>query len=724
MKENFYEFIINECPIGYAYYRIMLDTNNNPSDYEILDVNSKFEEYIGLKKKSLLGKKITEIFPDISKAEKDLIKIYGDIALNGGNREIEWFSNILKGLYNIKISSPKKNYFITYVTDIGDTEYDSQSFEDMNEKYKLLFENASESIVIIQDEKIQMFNPMLEKLTGYTKEELDTSYALYFIHPKDKEKAKNNHHTRLENKTFKSKQVYRLIRKDKKVIWIETNGVKIKWNGRPAVLNFIIDITESKKAEDALKKSEEKYRLLTENTSDVIWIFNIHRNKFTYVSPSMYYLTGYKAEDVVNKTLENSISPKSLAIFKDTVEKNMKEFIKRPNSNKHYIMEIQLFGKNKSPIWTEVSINFRYNDKREIEILGVSRNIEERKKSEKEVTYLSYNDQLTGLYNRRFYEEKLKKLDREENLPLTLVMADLNGLKLTNDAFGHLVGDKLLKRFSKILKEKFRENDIIARTGGDEFVILLPKTSCEKAEKIVHRIKKSISKEKINNIVLSVSFGWATKTSVNQSVEKIYTQAEDNMYYKKLLESTSMKNQTIKLIIESLYRNNNIEQEHCERVSKLCKKMGIVLGLDSNKVEDLRLLGLLHDIGKIGVNERVLSKSEKLNRGEWLEIKRHPEIGYKILKSVNEFSHIAEYVLCHHERVDGKGYPRNLKGDEIPLQAKILSVVEAYDIMTSGYHYKLRLSEKQAINELKMNSNTQFDPKVTEVFIKEILSKK
>ncbi len=152
--------------------------------------------------------------------------------------------------------------------------------------------------------------------------------------------------------------------------------------------------------------------------------------------------------------------------------------------------------------------------------------------------------------------------------------------------------------------------------------------------------------------------------------------------------------------------------------------MGIVLGLDSNKVEDLRLLGLLHDIGKIGVNERVLSKSEKLNRGEWLEIKRHPEIGYKILKSVNEFSHIAEYVLCHHERVDGKGYPRNLKGDEIPLQAKILSVVEAYDIMTSGYHYKLRLSEKQAINELKMNSNTQFDPKVTEVFIKEILSKK
>ena len=194
------------------------------------------------------------------------------------------------------------------------------------------------------------------------------------------------------------------------------------------------------------------------------------------------------------------------------------------------------------------------------------------------------------------------------------------------------------------------------------------------------------------------------------------------MYRNKLLESTSKRNETVKVITQALYEKSNQEQLHCERVSKLCESMGLVLGMSESELNDLKTAGLLHDIGKIGIDLQLLNKKTKLTTEEWTEIKQHAEIGYHILKSVNEFASIAEFVLYHHERMDGKGYPKGLNGEEIPIQSRIISIVNAYDHMTNYYRHNVKKNKKEAIDEISKNVNTQFDEKLSNIFIKKVLN--
>ncbi len=488
----------------------------------------------------------------------------------------------------ITIEYEGKRCVLSSQHDITERKQMEESLRRSEEKYRLLFENAVEAILVIQNAEIKMCNPMAETLTGYNQQELLKIKFTDFIYEEDKENVLDFHNKRLQGTSQGTKQQFRIVKKDGQIRWIESDGIKIDWNGEIASLQFAMDITD-------------------------------------------------------------------------------------------------------------------------------------RKSTEEKILYLSYFDQLTGLYNRRFYEEELKRLDTKRNLPITLVMADVNGLKLTNDAFGHISGDSLLKAVADIMKKELRADDILARIGGDEFVLLLPKTDSTDAQIIVSRIKDVISNTRIDKICPSVSFGWDTKKEEYEDMEKIFSQAEDFMYRRKLLEGSSMKSEMIELITRSLHERDKDEQFHSQRVAELCRKIAVAMDLNSYEIGEIVLLGLFHDIGKIGINQNILNSNKVFDERDWKEIKKHPETGYHILKSVSEFSHIAEYVLCHHERVDGNGYPRNLKGDQIPVHSRILCIAEAYDSMIHK-HYKEPISASDALNELILNSGKQFDEQIVKIFIEKVIT--
>lgn len=347
--------------------------------------------------------------------------------------------------------------------------------------------------------------------------------------------------------------------------------------------------------------------------------------------------------------------------------------------------------------------------------------ISERTKREEEIRYLSYHDKLTGLYNRRFYEEEIRRLNHvKESLPISIILGDVDGLKLVNDLFGHQKGDELLQKAADGIQLACRSGDVAARWGGDEFVILLPETRKEEVTAIVEQINAYFENERLDDLKVSISFGWDTKEQLEEEILDILKSAEDRMYQNKLIEKQVLKGQAIEKICIALYEKNQKIEEHAQKVGDLCQKIGNMLGLSEIESSYLKAAGLLHDMGKIVIEENILNKAGKLSTHEWNEIKRHPELGHRMLSSSYNLVELADGVLSHHERWDGSGYPMGLKGEEIPMVARILAIADSYAAMTSERVYGQTLSKQEAINEIRKNMATQFDPQIAKVFIDHI----
>jgi len=347
----------------------------------------------------------------------------------------------------------------------------------------------------------------------------------------------------------------------------------------------------------------------------------------------------------------------------------------------------------------------------------VFRDFTEKKKRNEMVQYLSYHDQLTGVYNRRYFDERMIEFNKEEYMPVGLIMMDVNGLKLANDAFGHKTGDQLLHVATQIIQKTCRHDDVFSRVGGDEFVILLPHTSESTVEAIVKSIQDELSGQKVGEIEVSVSFGWDTKKRRINQLSDVYKKAEDLMYQHKLNESPAMREKTIHRIIESLHEKNPYEREHGRNVGGLCKKMGRALNFSPTQINDLHIAGILHDIGKIAIDSSIINHPGILSEKDWIETKRHTELGYRILGAVNDMVPIAEIVLAHHENWDGTGYPKGLAGGQIPITARIIRIADSYDAMVNDRIYRKSIGNEAAKQELRKNSGTLFDPDLVTLFI-------
>lgn len=471
------------------------------------------------------------------------------------------------------------------------------------------------------------------------------------------------------------------------------------------------EIEERIKVEDALMKEKTFIEALLESLPGYLYVYNME-GKLIRWNKKHETMTGYTADELSHMTLDQWFDEDDFV----KVQRAVGEVLETGYGE----VEAQLKLKNgkKMDILTN---GVRLYIDGQVYFTGVGMDITEKKKAEENILYLSYHDYLTDLYNRHFYEDYLKNLDIERHLPLTLMMADVNGLKLTNDAFGHETGDLLLQKVAAILKKNCRRHDIVARMGGDEFILLLPSTDEEEVKNIIREINNDILADKSENIILSVSIGYAVKHDSDKPMIEVFQEAEDDMYRNKVFVNASLRSRTIDLIINSLYEKNNREMFHSKRVGRICELMAEKMGLSEDEIKKISIAGLMHDIGKIGISDMILNKVEALTHEEWKDVMRHSEVGYRILSSANEFSEIADYILAHHERWDGKGYPKGLKGEEIPIEARIITIADAYDAMTSDRSYRKGLSKSDAIEETIKCSGTQFDADLVRIFTEQVV---
>lgn len=512
----------------------------------------------------------------------------------------------------------------------------------------------------------------------------------------------------------------KMLRTNGEVFWAQLKGSMYKTPDDKALLRImLVDISDRRQLEAALKNEKQLFQTTLGSIGEGILTVDKY-GIILLMNPVAERLTGWPLAEAIGRHIhevfylmdEDTRERKTTVI--DTVLRTGKPY----TSPEHAV----LLSKDGSehPI-EDITTPLLMDDGKVLGAVLGFRDVTNKIKQLNKIKHLSYHDQLTGLYNRRFFEEELQRIDTARNMPLTIVMGDVNGLKLINDSFGHTMGDELLKKVAAAISKGCREDEIIARLGGDEFVIILPKTDAIMVQQIIQRIKDYANEDKLGAMDISISFGYDTKTSIEQNIQDIFRHAENSMYRHKLSESSSIRSKTIDVIMCTLFEKNNRELLHSKRVGKLSADTAAFLDFSDDDINQIRIAGMMHDIGKIGIDEKILNKPNRLNCEEWKEIERHSEIGYRILSSVNEFSEIADFILENHEQWNGKGYPRGLKHREISLQARIIAIADAYDAMTGIRSYGKTYNQEEAIVEIKRCSGKQFDPTIARVFVEKTL---
>ena len=350
-----------------------------------------------------------------------------------------------------------------------------------------------------------------------------------------------------------------------------------------------------------------------------------------------------------------------------------------------------------------------------------AQDITEILKREKDINHLLYRDSLTGLYNRRFFEEELKRLDTGRQLPISIVMIDVNGLKVINDTYGHKAGDKHLQKVADILKDSIRQEDILARWAGDEFVILMPNTDSEAAKMLYSRIKKNCLISSENGNPVSVAVGFAVKKKSGKNITETLEEADKKMYKDKSLENENSGQHLIKFMMEELKGKSFETKEHVEKVRDLAVKLAERIGLNDEDKENLEFMARFHDIGLIMLPDELFHKEGMLDKEDWRELRKHPEHGSRIISSLREYNDVADNILSHHEWWNGQGYPEGLEGEEIPLYSRIIAIADAYEVMISGRPYKDARSTEEALKELKNYRGIQFDSSLVDEFVAMII---
>lgn len=598
MNDSFYKSVVEHSPVGYAYHKIICDTAGNPCDYEFLEINKAFEKLTGLIGAEIIGKRITQVLPEIANDEFNWIAFYGDVALNGGEKEFEQYTEALNIWCRVTVYSQEKGFFATHFVDIS---REKTQLEELNNFFEL---NLDFLCIADTEGNFIKTNKAWEDILGYTTEELARTKYLDFVHPDDI-LATQQVMAKLDEQNPVVNFINRYRAKDGTYHWIE-------WSSRPQgklVYAAARDISDRKKLEQRLEKRVlgltrpleddgdidfnelfdlEDIQKLQDEFSDATGVASLitlidgtpitKASNFTRLCQDIIRKTekgcencyksdavigAYSAEGPIIKTCLSgglwdagaaiTVGGKHVAnwLVGQVRDENLKEEQLVAYAHEIGADEAEaLLAFREVPQMSfgrfEKIARLLYTIANQLSNLAFqnmlqARFINEKRRIEKEILYLSYHDYLTGLYNRRYYEQELIRLDRKENLPLTLLLGDVNGLKLINDTLGHLMGDELLIKTARIINQVCRKDDIVARLGGDEFIVILPKTDGVKITEIIEKIRKLASEEKVGGMDVSISFGHETKKDEVEDIEEIFKRAEDDMYRHKQYESAARR---------------------------------------------------------------------------------------------------------------------------------------------------------------------------------------
>ena len=729
-SEERYKFLFEYSGVGIGYYT---------TDGVVISYNQKALENIGGNLEDYVGKSFYELFQG-EQAEiyfsrmkyaiaSDNPQVYEDYILI--NSQKKWFSSTFTKVTNaageiigVQIAS----------LDITQRKQAEEALEENEQANKLLLEHLFIGIVLHNaDSSIAFSNPLANQLLGLSADKMQNKFV--------SDKAWCFYDTHAEPLPVES-YPFSLVKKDQKLInyemgisqagkkdikWILVNGFAIpdKTGNLDKVLISFIDITEKKQAEEAALLNTFKFQSLFDQMTSGAAIYKV-------VNDGVYG-SDYIIQDFNKAALKAEGKEKSEVLGKSLYDL-------RPNIDQYGLIPVfRRVWQTGEPAYypSKIYIDEKFSNWYENhvyklisgEIVAIFDDVTDRKRAEENTQHLAYHDYLTDTYNRRFFENEFDKKNTGEYYPLAIVTGDLNGLKLINDSFGHYSGDSAIQQFAIEIQKRIPEDAILARVGGDEFSIILARSSGEEAKLLATELQSNIRfdiKDNKGNDVdaeITATFGYSCQTFPGQGLDELAKEAETFIYRRKFLANASKRSNVIDAIMSTLFEKSEREQKHSLRVSSIATSIATAMGLDDTAIAKVRVAGSLHDIGKIGIDESLLKKVGQLSDQEWELIKQHPIRSARILSSIDEYLDIVPIVKAHHERVDGNGYPAGLSDKQIPLEAKIIAVADSFDAMTVSRPYRNRISFELATEELKRCSGSQFDAEIVNIFITKVMPK-
>ncbi|MFP4478016.1 MAG: PAS domain-containing protein [Candidatus Izemoplasmatales bacterium] len=480
---------------------------------------------------------------------------------------------------------------------------------------------------------------------------------------------------------------------------------------------LVVQITDMTNEKLLIQKYHEEKEVLDEileATATMIWNWDL-KNKKIIFDDKTYEILGYdkNKEEISNpNNIMSYFHPDDRGILTNQINQYFH------NKLPYFSVEVRIRDAKDEYRWWMFRGKVTKTDQKgqATWVSGTYQDITNHKRKEEEIRFLSYHDHLTKLYNLRAYTKKMRDLDTKENLPISLAIIDVNGLKVINDALNHSYGDELLVKTANTLCKFINDDDVLARIGGDEFVMIMPKTELTEAMDRFKNIEAALSNEYVSNIPISISYGIDVKFEDKFSLYQIKDMADSKLYIQKFAGKDT-RLQILEQIRDNFFEENPFEKDVVRYAEKLSYDLGEYMNLDHDELNRIKIASQYYNIGIFSISQDAFNERREFLNLKEVEYKKHVENGYRIMLATYRNEDIAKIILYHHEKYNGKGYPANLKADEIPLASRIISV-------TATYARKKLLGEKEKaiFDYIESEKEKAFDPEIADQFMEMIKS--